>query len=110
MNFIISDIAASKIKELAASRGTPDVALRVEVKGGGCSGMYYNMEWCDTPKDKDKVFTHEQTGAKVIVDGKSMLYLNGSQLVYEESLMATGFSITNPNAKSQCGCGESFSV
>jgi iron-sulfur cluster assembly protein len=109
MTFIISDIAASKIKELATARGTPDVSLRVEVRGGGCSGMYYNMEWCDTPKDKDKTFTHEN-GAKVIVDGKSMLYLNGSELIYEEGLMATGFSVTNPQAKNQCGCGESFSV
>jgi len=76
-----------------------------EVVGGGCSGLQYR--WKSTPRrNADKVF--ERDGAKLIVDKKSFLYLNGSQLDYAEELMSSGFRLVNPNAKRSCGCGESF--
>jgi iron-sulfur cluster assembly protein len=101
----LSDNAAAKIKELVADR--PDAGLRVKVVGGGCSGLQYRME-IDRSLERDKVF--ERDGARVIVDKKSFLYLNGSELDYKEELMAAGFRVVNPNAKRTCGCGESFIV
>ena len=85
----------------------PDAGLRVKVVGGGCSGLQYRME-LDSAQDRDKVF--ERDGARLIVDKKSFLYLNGSELDYSEELMASGFKVVNPNAKRTCGCGESFVV
>jgi len=101
----LSDTAVSKIKQLIADK--PDVGLRVKVVGGGCSGLQYRME-LDDPKERDKVF--ERDGAQLIVDKKSFLYLNGSELDYSEELMASGFKVVNSNAKRTCGCGESFVV
>jgi iron-sulfur cluster assembly protein len=101
----LSDNAVTKIRQLTAEK--PDSGLRVKVVGGGCSGLQYRME-IDAAKERDKVF--ERDGAKLIVDKKSFLYLNGSELDYAEELMASGFRLVNPNAKRTCGCGESFVV
>lgn len=101
----LSENAVGKIKQLAAEK--PEVGLRVKVVGGGCSGLQYRME-IDSVKERDKVF--ERDGAKLIVDKKSFLYLNGSELDYAEELMSSGFRLVNPNAKRNCGCGESFTV
>jgi iron-sulfur cluster assembly protein len=101
----LSDNAVVKIKQLIADK--PDAGLRVKVVGGGCSGLQYRME-LDSAQDRDKVF--ERDGARLIVDKKSFLYLNGSQLDYAEELMASGFRLVNPNVKRSCGCGESFVV
>src|SRR5215467_13800490 len=102
----LSENAVHKIKQLVADKG--DYAgLRVKVVGGGCSGLQYRME-IDAAKERDKVF--ERDGAKLIVDKKSFLYLNGSELDYGEELMSSGFRLVNPNAKRSCGCGESFTV
>jgi iron-sulfur cluster assembly protein len=101
----LSDNAVVKIKQLIADK--PDAGLRVKVVGGGCSGLQYRME-LDSAHDRDKVF--ERDGARLIVDKKSFLYLNGSQLDYAEELMASGFRLVNPNVKRSCGCGESFVV
>lgn len=101
----LSENAVSKIKQLVAEK--PDAGLRVKVVGGGCSGLQYRME-IDSAKERDKIF--ERDGARLIVDKKSFLYLNGSQLDYAEELMASGFKLVNPNAKRSCGCGESFTV
>ncbi len=90
----LSDNAVGKIKQLAADK--PDAGLRVKVVGGGCSGLQYRME-IDSAKERDKIF--ERDGAKLIVDKKSFLYLNGSELDYAEELMAAGFRLVNPNAK-----------
>ena len=93
------------LEDLAADK--PEAGLRVKVVGGGCSGLQYRME-IDSAKERDKIF--ERDGAKLIVDKKSFLYLNGSELDYAEELMASGFRLVNPNAKRSCGCGESFTV
>jgi iron-sulfur cluster assembly protein len=101
----LSERAAKKIKQLVAEK--PDAGLRVKVVGGGCSGLQYRME-IDAAQDRDKVF--ERDGARLIVDKKSFLYLNGSELDYAEELMSSGFKLVNPNVKRACGCGESFTV
>lgn len=101
----LSENAVKKIHQLTADK--PESGLRVKVVGGGCSGLQYRME-IDSAKDRDKVF--ERDGARLIVDKKSFLYLNGSELDYGEDLMAAGFRLVNPNAKRTCGCGESFVV
>ncbi|HUY29295.1 MAG TPA: iron-sulfur cluster assembly accessory protein [Candidatus Binataceae bacterium] len=102
----LSENAVHKIKTLVADKGD-GAGLRVKVVGGGCSGLSYRME-IDAAQERDKIF--ERDGAKLIVDKKSFLYLNGSELDYAEELMAAGFRVINPNAKRSCGCGESFVV
>ena len=104
----ISDAAAARLLAMAQQRGTPAAGLRIAVRGGGCSGLTYVMEWSDLPSERDRVFEHG--GARVFVDSKSLLYLGGSELTYEETLVASGFKIQNPNAKASCGCGESFTT
>ena len=106
--FGISDGAAARLKVLLAQRNTPDAGLRVAVRGGGCSGLAYAIEWAEAPKERDKVF--EKDGVRVFVDPKSYLYLMGSELRYEETLMASGFKLENPNVKTACGCGESVNL
>jgi len=101
----LSDNAISNIRQLVGEK--PDAGLRVKVVGGGCSGLQYRME-IDSAKERDKVF--ERDGARLIVDKKSFLYLNGSELDFAEELMASGFRLVNPNVKRSCGCGESFTV
>jgi len=99
----VTDAAAKKIKSLVKD----DQGLRVKVVGGGCSGLTYKIE-IGIPTEKDKVFGNNT--AKIIVDKKSFLYLNGMTLDYSETLMSSGFSFINPNVKRTCGCGTSFSV
>jgi iron-sulfur cluster assembly protein len=104
----VSDEAARKIHSLIASTNKPqDHGLRLKVVGGGCSGLQYKMD-LDAPREGDKVF--ENSGAKVLVDRKSFLYLNGTEVHYEEGLMESGFKLRNPNIKRSCGCGASFTV
>ena len=103
----MTEQAARKIHALLAEKGMPDGGLRVKVVGGGCSGLQYKMD-VDMPRDGDKVF--ENDGAKVIVDRKSFLYLNGTEVHYQEGLMESGFQLRNPNIKRSCGCGASFTV
>lgn len=102
----VSDDAAKKIHSLVDSE-SPDKGLRLKVVGGGCSGLQYKMD-LDSPRDGDKIF--ENLGAKVLVDRKSFLYLNGTEVHYEEGLMESGFQLRNPNIKRSCGCGASFTV
>ncbi|MDW3196146.1 MAG: iron-sulfur cluster assembly accessory protein [Cytophagales bacterium] len=82
--------------------------VRVAVKGGGCSGLMYDLEFDDKINDSDDVF--EDNGVKVIVDKKSLLYLLGTTLDFSDGLNGKGFQFVNPNASRTCGCGESFSV
>jgi iron-sulfur cluster assembly protein len=104
----LTDSAAQKIQSLVAEKGLSDGAgLRVKVVGGGCSGLTYKMD-LDQPRDGDKVFEH--AGAKLVVDRKSFLYLNGTVLDYRDELMSSGFNLQNPNVKRTCGCGSSFVV
>jgi iron-sulfur cluster assembly protein len=89
-------------------RGTPDAYLRMGVRGGGCSGASYAIEFSDKVRNRDNVYDFD--GLRVLVDPKSLVYLRGSVLDYEVQLMQHGFKFRNPNEKSSCGCGESFSV
>lgn len=104
----IGDSAVRRLKQLLAERNTPDAGLRIAVRGGGCSGLSYHLEWAEQPRERDKIFSRE--GVRVFVDPKSYLYLLGSELVFEETIMASGFKLQNPNQKASCGCGESFTV
>ena len=91
-----------------AKRGKPTEGIRIEVRGKGCSGMSYTMEFCDQAEEKDHII--EQDGLKIFVDPKSILFLIGLEVDYKEDMFKSGFSFSNPNAKGTCGCGESFHV
>jgi iron-sulfur cluster assembly protein len=106
----LTERAARKIRALLEKDGvSPEVGgLRVGVQGGGCSGLSYAMRLDTQARDRDKVF--EEFGAKLFVDPKSFLYLNGTTLEYEETLMRQGFVFQNPNAARSCGCGSSFTA
>lgn len=105
----VHDNAKTKLQSLIAEGNYGDDAfVRVSVKGGGCSGLMYNLDFDTQLGDDDKVF--EDKGIKVVVDKKSMLYLIGTSLEYEGGLNGKGFSFVNPNASRTCGCGESFAV
>ncbi len=80
----------------------------MKIAGGGCSGLMYRLEWAAGPEEGDEVF--EKDGFRVFIDKKSLLFLNGSELRYEDALTGAGFKFVNPNAKGTCGCGESFHV
>ncbi len=106
----VTENAAQKAIGLIEQEGhsTDDgFGLRMQIVGGGCSGFQYNLEFGES-KGSDKVF--EFHGLKIYIDPRSTLYLAGSTLDYKDGLMDSGFKIINPNAKSECGCGESFSV
>jgi iron-sulfur cluster assembly protein len=106
----LTERAARKIRALLEQEGvSPEIGgLRVGVQGGGCSGLSYAMRLDTQPRDRDKIF--EQHGARIFVDPKSFLYLNGTTLEYEETLMRQGFVFQNPNAARNCGCGSSFTA
>ncbi len=105
----VTDAAADRIKALLDKEGKAEShALRMKVVGGGCSGLQYQLVFDESEKDTDASIA--AGGVRVVVDEKSALYLAGSTLDFEDSLMATGFKIENPNASSTCGCGESFSA
>ena len=101
----LTDGAVVRLKALLTKRNTPNAGLRVAVKGGGCSGLSYQMEWAEQPRERDKIF--ERDGVRVFVDPKSFIYLDGSTLEYQTTMMGRGFKFTNPNVKGTCGCGES---
>jgi iron-sulfur cluster assembly protein len=106
----ITPKAAQKMREMVEKRAqaTSQSGVRVGVKGGGCSGLSYVIEFCDQPRAKDKLI--EQDGARVYVDPKSLVYLNGTTLDYVDTFQQKGFQFKNPQQKSECGCGESFSI
>lgn len=104
----LTEVAAGKVKDLLTQRGTPEIGLRIGVKGGGCSGNSYFMEFCDAESPGDE--TLEVHGVKLIVDLKSMVLLGGTEIDYVEGLMGAGFKFNNPNVKHSCACGESFSA
>ena len=103
----VTDSAAKKVKELVEAEGNSELALRVAVRPGGCSGFSYEMFFdSDFAADDQKA---EYGGIKVVVDSASLQYLNGASLDYKEGLMGAGFTINNPNTTRSCGCGQSFS-
>ena len=103
----LTDTAAVKVKELLDAEGEPELALRVAVRPGGCSGYSYEMFFDGdvAADDEEAVFS----GVKVIVDPSSAQLLSGATLDYKDGLQSSGFSINNPNAQRTCGCGQSFS-
>src|ERR1700760_1003968 len=105
---ILTSKAIAKVKEIMSQQDPTPAGLRIGVVGGGCSGFSYSMSFENAPGMMDKVYTFE--GLKVYVDATSAMYLNGCNVDYVETLEAAGFKFENPNVKSTCGCGSSFSV
>ncbi len=103
----LTEAATEKVAKLIASEGEPDLALRVAVRPGGCSGFSYDM-FFDTETNSDDL-SSVYGDVRVVVDPSSAPLLEGATLDYADGLNQTGFSITNPNAQSTCGCGSSFS-
>ena len=103
----LSERAIHHVRALLAKENKPGLGLRLGVKGGGCSGLSYQLGF-DMSQANDHA--HDFDGIKVFVDPKSALYLKGVQLDYDDSLGGKGFTFKNPNAENTCGCGESFSV
>jgi len=104
----ITQNAAAQIRKMLSRRAQGETALRVGVKAGGCSGFEYVFGWERSAKTSDIVI--ESDGVRVFVDPKSLRLLEGTVLDYDTSLLSKGFIVNNPNAKSTCGCGLSFSV
>ena len=104
----ISDTAISEVRRMMHKEGVQAHGLRVGVKGGGCSGLSYNITFESQSRTGDKVF--EREGVKLFCDLKSYIYLNGTVLDYDSGLMGKGFVFMNPNAKKSCGCGSSFTT
>ncbi|KOO07257.1 iron-sulfur cluster assembly protein IscA [Vibrio hepatarius] len=107
MAITMTDNAASRVRTFLESRGK-GIGLRLGVKTTGCSGMAYVLEFVDELNEEDEVF--EFSGVKIIIDKKSLVYLDGTELDYVKQGLNEGFEFNNPNAKSECGCGESFNV
>jgi iron-sulfur cluster assembly protein len=104
----VSESAKAQAQKLMDEQHLTDAFIRVGVKGGGCSGLSYVMDFDTLLKDDDKVF--EDKGVKIVVDKKSFLYLIGTELDFSGGLNGKGFQFINPNASRTCGCGESFSI
>jgi iron-sulfur cluster assembly protein len=106
---LITERAREEVVRIIAEQKLSDAtALRIGVKGGGCSGFSYTLGFDDQFTDLDQLNTVDDV--KVVCDPKSFLYLNGTQIDFEDNLMGRGFKFGNPNAGNSCGCGESFSV
>jgi iron-sulfur cluster assembly protein len=105
----ITDKAKDRIFQLRTDEGYSDEhQVRVSVKGGGCSGLMYDLDFDKETSDADHIY--EDKGVKILVDKKSLLYLMGTTLDFSDGLNGKGFQFVNPNASRTCGCGESFSI
>ena len=107
MAITLTKTAAERVQAFLDNRGK-GLGLRVGIKTSGCSGMAYILEFIDDTEEDDKVF--ESQGVKIIVDAKSLLYIDGTELDYGKEGLNEGFQFNNPNVKGECGCGESFTV
>jgi len=105
----ISENAGKLIKKMTTRQGLPEGGLRIGIKAGGCSGLSYTFAWEAAPREGDHVFDGPE-GSKLFIDSKSYRFIDGTTLDYDTSLVSKGFIFNNPNAKSSCGCGTSFSV
>ena len=105
---LVTDSAVRRIRVLQEKERRPEASLRLRIIAGGCSGMQYRMDLADGPRATDLVVSAEDV--RVLVDPKSMTYLKGSKLEWEEDLFGGQFKITNPNAKHSCSCGLSFTI
>lgn len=105
----VTDKAKERVEELRVEEGhSPQHHIRVSVKGGGCSGLMYDLTFDDTISQEDEKF--EDKGVTILCDKKSLLYLLGTTLDFSDGLNGKGFQFINPNASRTCGCGESFSI
>ena len=104
----LTPLAAGKVRELLEERGTPALGLRLGVRGGGCSGNSYFMEFCEAETPGDQVF--ESHGVRLVVDSKSLAVLGGTEVDFVTGLMGSGFKFNNPNVRHSCACGESFTA
>jgi len=102
----MTSLASTKLKEIIEKQGRSDLALRVYVTPGGCSGFSYGMTFAEGAEEGDVIA--EQEGVRVVIDPMSAMYLKGSEIDYVDALMGGGFALRNPNAVSSCGCGQSF--
>jgi iron-sulfur cluster assembly protein len=102
----ITESAGNRIKEMMQAEGVSDVYLRFSIKGGGCSGLSYGMGFDNEVKEDDTQV--EQQGLKVLIDADSALIVKGTVIDYQQNMMGGGFTIENPNAIANCGCGSSF--
>lgn len=107
MAITMTEAAAMRVRAFLENRGK-GIGLRLGVRTSGCSGMAYVLEFVDDIQDEDQVF--EDKGVKVIVDSKSLLYIDGTELDFTKEGLNEGFKFNNPNVSSECGCGESFNV
>ena len=107
MGIQLSEVAANRVQSFIANRGK-GIGLRLGIKTTGCSGMAYVIEFVDELQSDDEVF--ESHGVKVVVDKKSLLFLDGTEVDFGKDGLNEGFQFKNPNAKDACGCGESFTV
>ena len=105
---VFTDSAASKVAELVAEEGNPELKLRVFVQGGGCSGFQYGFTFDEIVNEDDTPMT--KNGVTLLIDAMSLQYLAGAEIDYKDDLEGAQFVIKNPNANSSCGCGSSFSV
>jgi iron-sulfur cluster assembly protein len=107
MGITITEAAAKHVQNFLTNRGK-GIGIRLGVRTSGCSGMAYEMEFVDELQEDDQVF--EDRGVKVIIDQKSLVYLDGTEVDYAREGLNEGFKFNNPNASGECGCGESFTV
>ena len=107
MSVTLSESAAEHVSKFLAKRGK-GIGIRLGVKTSGCSGMAYKLEFADAAEPEDVVF--DSRGLKVLIDPRSLPYLEGTELDYTKEGLNEGFKFNNPNVKSECGCGESFNV
>lgn len=106
--FTVTEVAAKEIQSLIGQYNNPQLALRVRVVAGGCSGFSYDLAFDDQIQPTDQIF--DTNGVKVIIDERSLQHLDGTQLDFVDTMLGRGFTFQNPNAKSSCGCGSSFTT
>jgi len=107
MAITMTEAAAARVRAFLTNRGK-GLGLRLGVRTTGCSGMAYVLEFVDELNPEDQVFTHDDV--KIIIDTKSLVYLDGTELDFAKEGLNEGFKFNNPNVKGECGCGESFNV
>lgn len=107
MSIKLSESAAERVRQFLAHRGK-GFGLRLGTRTSGCSGMAYVLEFVDTPEENDQVF--EDKGVRIVIDPKSLIHLDGTELDFVKEGLNEGFKFNNPNVRDECGCGESFSV
>ena len=104
----VSENAAKQISTLMSEENTPDGGLRIQVKGGGCSGFQYDFAMDEKIADSDEVI--ERDGARLVIDAMSLMYLAGSEIDFKEEMIGSMFTVGNPNATAACSCGSSFAM